>query len=505
MLPSGQVVLGKYRIDQALGRGPVSTTYASTMVPEGEVALRVLEPSCSRPDVHQRLLGLQTVLARIADPSLLRPIEIGQLPDGTIAIATWRSPNPSLALFVDARPLGVDEAIAFLKSLGRLLDQAYAIGVAHLCLKPTNVFVGFAPDPAAQVCDFEANMLRMAAPDPSPPESLAWLAPEQVGSLGAGPQTDVFSAALLFFFSMTRHSFWACTDGQRPDRAQWERELLSARPPLSYRAGALGVSLPPALDMVFARAVSYHPGERFATVSEFAQALSHAYQGAPAPEPAFRAASLPAPSADGGASIHPAGVPGKGRGMLWVVFGLLGFLAIGGGVATAVVLARGTQNSRGVPSASGAPPPSGPASASGPRVAPAPATDVGAREAADAGYEDASFTVKEEGGAREEAGTREAEGVLTVSCDPKCDSVEVDGKTVDGYPDPIVVVAGSHEVKAIKSGYVTQSKKVDLKADEPKTVKFALLPAPKGGGGQAPAQPAPTPKKNCGKFLKRCD
>jgi hypothetical protein len=57
------------------------------------------------------------------------------------------------------------------------------------------------------------------------------------------------------------------------------REILAERMPVSVRAGEFSVTLNPAVDAVFARALAFRPADRYATAQEFAAGLDVALSG----------------------------------------------------------------------------------------------------------------------------------------------------------------------------------------------------------------------------------
>src|SRR5262249_39654768 len=159
---------------------------------------------------------------------------------------------------VELCPMSLSEVVLLLAGLGRALERARAYGLTHGALKPTNVFVGPAPAYVVRVTDFGASLVRAALANPDAnARASRWLAPEQAdGGGAAGAHTDVFSAALVAFFAATGRSLWRAPAA---DLQAWKSELHGARASVSARAADHGVTLPIALDAVFARALAVHP------------------------------------------------------------------------------------------------------------------------------------------------------------------------------------------------------------------------------------------------------
>ena len=75
-----------------------------------------------------------------------------------------------------------------------------------------------------------------------------------------------------------------------------------------------------------------------------------------------------------------------------------------------------------------------------------------------------------------------------LACGPPCDTITIDGVASKGLAK---VSAGKHVVVGSKKGYESQGKALVAKGG---TTEKIFFPLAKTGG-----------KKDCGKFLKRCD
>jgi hypothetical protein len=91
------------------------------------------------------------------------------------------------------------------------------------------------------------------------------------------------------------------------------------------------------------------------------------------------------------------------------------------------------------------------------------------------------------------AGTNVDDAELTIVCEPTCDLVAVDNHTVTDYPQALRLRPGVHGVGASRAHYSGQWKQVTVKPGEKATLTFTLSPSS-----------GTTPKKPCGRFLKRC-
>src|SRR4051812_21226979 len=270
-LPPHSNVAGKYTVVSLLGLGGSSATYHAVAADGREVALKIFDPAIrQRADIMSALE--QTYAATNAlSPEIVVPLlDAGYDPTtGAPFSVTERIPFPSLAQIIDQRPLAPEELVSVLGFIGRALDAAHARQLCHHALKPTNIFVGFAQGYGVRITDFGAGLARAAVPTQEGYSLAApWLAPEQVqGTVPAGASADVFATALVAFAALTGRSYWRSCQGA-PDLAAWQQELLSPRTTPSTRARELGVSFPPAFDVVIGAALSLDPGQRYRSVGE---------------------------------------------------------------------------------------------------------------------------------------------------------------------------------------------------------------------------------------------
>jgi hypothetical protein len=220
------------------------------------------------------------------------------------------------------------------------------------------------------------------------------------------------------------------------------------------------------------------------------QAQFGAYpSGPPAAAPAYAQphVSLPPPA------------PPQSRTGLFVVLGLMALLVAGGVIAAVVVLrAPGgptePATAQGGTGASATPPPP-PASAANVPPPPVETQDAQAASVAAAGADAGATT----GGSRDAGADAPVPAEVTVVCVPDCDTAKVDDKVLDltdagvVAQEPLDVSPGPHTIVVGRASYVTQTKRVTLKAGQKDTETFRLVKP-----GALPAA------KPCGKFLERC-
>jgi serine/threonine-protein kinase len=287
LLPTGAILAGRFTVQATLAHRPWAATYGAIAAPNRELVLKVIDPSLG-VEAGEAIRSAQAAVSALGDRGVVPLVESGQIPEnGAQFLVTARCAQPSLAQLVELCPLTVEETVVFARNMARVLDVAHATGVVHGALKPSNVFVGPAPELAVRLADFGAEVLRRGA-DEAELAAFAgpWLAPEQWGQGRARASADLFTFGLLTFFALT---------GRRFLRAD-ARDPSALRVSASERAQEIGASISSAADPVFTRALAPDPRDRFPTARAFVDALAvacgqlvPAHSAPPAPVPASRA------------------------------------------------------------------------------------------------------------------------------------------------------------------------------------------------------------------------
>ena len=282
-LAPGTVLSGRsynFSIQALVGHSGSAATFRALSSAGGEAMVKVYDPAVrQRPDITGAMERVYAETMQLPGDVIVHVLEAGYDPTtGAPFSATAFVQLPSLAQLVARRPLSLAEVTGMLKSLARGLDAAHIRQISHHALKPTNVFLGGAPNYEAKVTDFGAGLVRIAVPTHDGYAlSAPWLAPEQAQQgQQAGPAADIFSIALVAFHALTGRSFWRACQAQTPDLNAWQQELFGGRAVASLRASEIGIPLNAALDPVFSRALAVDPRQRYRTVGELAAAFEGA-------------------------------------------------------------------------------------------------------------------------------------------------------------------------------------------------------------------------------------
>ena len=180
----------------------------------------------------------------------------------------------SLAELIERQPGGsglpVAEAMSLLRQTAGAIDFAHRSGAIHRDVKPANIMVKMTETPrTAFLVDF--GITKMGDGDPSTPVgefvgTPDYAAPEQVAGEALDERADVYSFACTAFDVLTgRPPFADAPD----DEARLTAQRRTALPSISK----LRPELSAGVDAVFAKATAKVRDERYATCTEFVDAL----------------------------------------------------------------------------------------------------------------------------------------------------------------------------------------------------------------------------------------
>ncbi len=265
----GDLILNRYRLDQALGRSSTGATYlARDLRASRSVVAKIHENGH-----HSSVLRELTAFARIQDRHVVRVQEVGLSHRGP-AIIMEHVAGGSLADRLKLGPLVPEEFHRVATGLLRGLAAVHAAGIVHGDLKPANVLLTANGEP--RLADFDA-----AGGDPDAtlggPVSRSgtprYLSPERARGAPAGVAGDVYGAAATLFEACTGHPYME----SRPNEGTSElvARIAGLGQPHVVRASN------PAWAAWFAIALHPDPDHRFTTVETMLASLPAAASGAP--------------------------------------------------------------------------------------------------------------------------------------------------------------------------------------------------------------------------------
>lgn len=273
-LPKPGDRVGKsYRIIRELGGGAMGVVFSAIDdVLERRVAIKLIRSSLQAPDFRKRFMLEARAMALVSHPNVLTIHAFGEH-EGNPFIVMELIEGQSLDRWAAAQfPYpDLDASLRILNQVCLGLSAIHAAGTVHRDIKPSNILLD--QELRARVSDLglavrylDAAMTKEVVGTPG------YIAPEiqfnSSGTLGATPQSDIYSLACVAFELLTGRAPFVAAD----DMALAVQHATAPVPiPSSVRP-----ELPKALDQVLLQALAKDPLERTPSVELFRRALIEA-------------------------------------------------------------------------------------------------------------------------------------------------------------------------------------------------------------------------------------
>ncbi len=241
-------------------------------MPRRSVAVKVLEAGHGGPDaarLREVFEGEADVMARLSShPSIVTIYQASISLDGSPYIAMEYCPA-SMGALTKGSPAQLPDVLDAGVRIAGALETAHRAGVLHRDIKPSNVLLTTLGRPV--LADFGiAYVTKRGQPEEAEVAmSIPWSAPEVLGlSVSGSVATEVWSlGATLYTFAAGRSPF------ELPDRALNTRSKLADRITKAVYTPVPGAQGYGRFDEVIARALQRSPGDRYASMLEFGEAL----------------------------------------------------------------------------------------------------------------------------------------------------------------------------------------------------------------------------------------
>ena len=282
--PAHPLAIGPYRILGRLGQGGTSTVYRAQQIldanaPPRDVALKVLNSYLSSPSQIERFQREFSLLARLDHPSICRVFDFGLTPEQQPYLVLELLDAQPIDSYADQHRLTIPQRIALAAEAAEAMAFAHRQLIAHLDLKPGNLFVTAAG--RVKVLDFGTAKLIDPTANLTTTRYLTphYASPEQLRGEPVSTACDVYSLGLIVYELLAGASPFPATSiaalAERASGATVPRRLSDRLTESAANARAATLSLlrqqlSGDIEHILSRALMAEPAQRYASMADFA-------------------------------------------------------------------------------------------------------------------------------------------------------------------------------------------------------------------------------------------
>ncbi|MBW2455236.1 MAG: protein kinase [Deltaproteobacteria bacterium] len=270
----GEVLDGKYRIEQVLGVGGMGVVVAATHLRLDEkVAIKFLGGEAAKNEERvARFTREAWAAAKIKNDHVTRVSDVAAT-DGRVYLVMEYLEGTDLDASVAAGAMPVHMAVDYILQASEALAEAHKLGIVHRDLKPGNLFLTYRADgaPWIKVLDFGISKITAGGEGLTKTSALMgsplYMAPEQLASSKyVDARADIWALGVILF------QFVSGTTPFSGDTLPQVCTNVLHGEPLSLREAS--AELPPELAPVIERCLAKKPEDRYQNLAEFAEALA---------------------------------------------------------------------------------------------------------------------------------------------------------------------------------------------------------------------------------------
>src|SRR5690349_4849573 len=259
----------QYAVESEVGRGGMATVFVAEDLKHGRrVAIKVLSPELSSSMDGDRFKREIQIAARLSHPHILPVFDSGEA-NGLLYYAMPFVEGESLrGRLKRETQLGIEDAIAITCEVADALSYAHSFGVIHRDIKPENILLHGGH---AVVADFGiARVIQDAGGEKLTKTGMsvgtaAYMSPEQFSGENVDGRSDLYSLACVLYEMLVGEVPFTGPNAV----AIMARHTMELPPSIQI----VRQTVPDELEGAIMHALEKVPADRFATVSQFKEAL----------------------------------------------------------------------------------------------------------------------------------------------------------------------------------------------------------------------------------------
>jgi serine/threonine protein kinase len=264
----GQTVKGRYYVTEMLGEDEISISYLAEdrIVANKKVFVRVFMDEGGDDDFANRIFAEERVsLSHINHPNIASVIDSGELLEGIPFIVSEYMEGKTVRDMLERTgQFNALRTARIIRQASYALSEVHQNGILHRNLTPENIFLTVAESGTEQVKLTNFGVLY----DKFSEHNLPYKSPEQIEGKLSNYASDIYSLAAIAYQMLT---------ARLPFNASSVNALLKAqRGGLTLLPTNLRLDVPPQVDEILEKALSYNPSERFPKARDFGDAFFNA-------------------------------------------------------------------------------------------------------------------------------------------------------------------------------------------------------------------------------------
>ncbi|MBQ2890065.1 MAG: Stk1 family PASTA domain-containing Ser/Thr kinase [Clostridia bacterium] len=276
----GQLLAGRYEIIEEIGSGGMAVVYkAKCRILNRYVAIKVLRTDLKDDAEFLRRFNIEAQsAASLTHPNIVSIYDVGTEGDLHYIVMEFVE-GITLKEYIDKNVLlNWKEALDYAIQIAKGLEQAHKNSIVHRDIKPHNIIM--TSEGVLKITDFgiaRASMQSTVTAEDTAIGSVHYVSPEQARGGYVDERSDIYSLGIVLYEMLTGKVPF---DNESPVSIAIMHLQTQPQPPRD-----LNISIPKAVEDIVLKAIRKEVAERYATITEFKEALVLASKGAPIPAP----------------------------------------------------------------------------------------------------------------------------------------------------------------------------------------------------------------------------